>query len=411
MAITNTPKANVGDYGDILDSYNRTNIIGQASEDANNFTSGLANNLNDYTTNLETTTFVPIEAKVSLVLMEALSSLDKVLQISLVKFIIIFLFVMYALWIAVEGYRLIKATGDSVTVLQDIAKKGIIVSIWIAVLYFGKTSELFNLLVTPIINLGTYFSDLILNAVAEIADAHIPDTCTAIKTYISNNASDALLIDQNTAANIICLPGRLSTFFAKGILTAFGWIGDGFVNRSFVEICVGVYCVYMFIKCVIKFAFMTLGVVTDLFLTLLLLPFTALAEGLPQTSEKGYIGQIFNGLLKVFNTKKLSDQILVFINAAIYFVSLSIIVAICAIILSGIVNMPNGMSNEIRYTSMLLGLFVVKEIIYKAETLQQTIGGSVDNSFGEKLFGDAKTMVKDAKALSQKLISSWAKKK
>jgi len=411
FAETTAPRANVGDYGDILDSENRENIVNQAEEDVNKFTARATDNLNNYTSNPGTSNFVPIEAKVSLIFMKALSSLDKVLQMSLVKFVIIFLLIMYTLWVAIEGYRLIKSTGDSITTLQDIAKKGIIVSIWVFVLYFEKTSDLFNLIITPIINIGTYFSDLILNTVANIADVHIPDTCAAIRNHIAQEAGDNLLIDQESAANIICLPGRLSTFFAKGILTAFGWIGDGFVNRSFVSICVGIYCVFMFIKCVIKFAFMTLGVVASLFLTLLLLPFTALAEALPQTSEKGYIGQIFNGLLKVFNTKKLSDHIATFINASIYFVSLSIIIAICAIILSGVVNLPNGVSLEVHFTSILLGGTLVLYLASKAEDLAKQIGGSIDNTVGKKLYDDTKTLIKDAKNISQKLAKAWSKEK
>jgi hypothetical protein len=158
---------------------------------------------------------------------------------------------------------------------------------------------------------------------------------------------------------------------------------------------------------------MTLGVVADLFLTLLMLPFTALAEAMPSSSEKNYAGQIFNGFLSVFNTKKLSDVISVFINAAIYFVSLAIIIAICASLLSYIVPLTSG-NSEYALQSAMVTLLCGCLVLYLAgrtDELAKKVGGSVNNSFGQTLQNDAKTLWGNTKNVAGKIFGDWLKKK
>ena len=199
--------------------------------------------------------------------------------------------------------------------------KGMIVAEWLIVLDYGP-AEIFSILITPIISLGVYLSDFILDAVAQTYNVNIPDTCAVINQYVTANASEKLLITPDAAANIMCLPARFSVYFYHATSAAFDWIVDGFKNINLAEIFVGITCAVMFIGCIFKYAFMTLGIVADLFLTLLMLPFTAIPESMPSTKETNYVGQIFTGLLSVFKTKKLSEVISTFINAAIYFVSL-----------------------------------------------------------------------------------------
>jgi hypothetical protein len=210
----------------------------------------------------------------------------------------------------------------------------------------------------------------------------------------------------------MCLPGRLSIYFYHATGAAFKWFAWGF-GHSATAIAMGAICVVIFIKCILKYAFMTLGVVADLFLTLLMLPFTALAESLPSTSEKSYAGQILSGFLSIFNTKKLSEVISVFINAAIYFVSLAIIIAICAGLLDYIIPNTTDTSKYALDTAMITILCgcLILHLADKADDLAKRIGGSIDNSFGNELKNSTKTLWNNTKNVAGKIYKDWVKRK
>ena len=412
---TNMPLGDVGEYGNWLTDDNIEKINTDMSGDATKFQASFSNNA----THLESSNFVPIEVRIGLMFMKALSSIDYVLQISLVRFTIIFLFLMYALWIAVEAYKMMHESADYKKVLYDVFKKGIIIVVWVVVLNYGP-AKIFMMIMSPILDLATYISNFILDSVAQNYNVKIPDTCAAIHSFVdanavtsvANNESATLLVDANTAANIMCLPGRLSVYFYHATGAAFKWFTWGF-GHSATAIVMGAICIVIFIKCIFKYAFMTLGVVADLFLTLLMLPFTALAEALPSTAEKSYIGQILNGFLSIFNTRKLSDIISVFVNAAIYFVSLAIVIAICAGLLDYII--PYTTANlEYNLGSAMITILCGCLVLYlanKADELAEKIGGSIDNSFGKQLQSDTKTLWNDTKNVAGKIYKDWIKRK
>lgn len=408
---SNMPLGDVTEYGNWINAENMEKFNAAVSSDMDKFQSG-------FQQNLESDTFVPIEAQIGFAFMKALSSIDYVLQISLVRFTIMFLFIMYAFWIASEAYKMIRETSDYKKVFFEIFKKGFIIAIWVLILYYGP-AKIFVMLINPILALGTGLSDFILNTTAEMFNIDIPNTCSAIHDYVNQNAvtgiangeNAALIVPPETAANIMCLPARVSVYFYKATGMAWKWTLGGFTHSA-TQIVAGGVCVVLFIKCIFKYAFMTLGVVADLFLTLLMLPFTAIAEALPSTDEKGYMGQILSGFLKIFNTKKLSDIIGVFINAAIYFVSLAIVISICAGLLSNFIDL--GDSNEYMTGRAMITILCGGLILYlanKADALAKQIGGSIDNSFGEKLFNDTKTLWDDTKSAAGKIYKNWKNKK
>ena len=404
FAVGNVPSGEIGDFGNWLTEDNLRTVSDNMS---GNFTSFQSN----FQTNVNSEGFVPLEVKIGLTFMRALSSIDSVLQNSLVRFTVIFLFIMYAFWVALEAYKLIRDSGDYKKALYDIFTKGILIAAWVMILNYGP-AKIFNMIITPIINMGTYISDFILDAVAKTYNATIPDTCSAIHDYVNTNSTSEMLIDKESAANIMCLPARISVFFYKATAVALSWIAVGGFGHSATAVVVGAICTVIFIKCIFKYAFMTLGVVADLFLTLLLLPFTALAESMPTTSEKNYVGQIFNGLLKIFNTKKLSDVISVFINTAVYFVSLSIVISICAALLTHIISVsPNNVySINSAMPTVLCGCLALY-LAGKSDEYAKKIGGSIDNSFGEQLKNDTKTIWNNTKSFAGKLVKAWAKSK
>lgn len=402
FADTNLPLGEIGEFGAWITKDNMESVNTSMTEDMTSFQ-------HKFETNLTSSNFVPLEVKIGLAFMKALSSIDYVLKISLVRFTIIFLFIMYAFWVGLEAYKMIRESTDYKTVIYDIFKRGAIIAAWVLVLDLG-VAKTFSMIITPIISLGTYLSNFILSSVAETYKVDIPDTCSTIQKYVAANASDKLLIEPETAANIMCLPARLSVYFYNAISLSFRWIINGF-GHSATAVVMGIVSLYIFAKCILKYAFMTLGIVADLFLTLLMLPFTALAESMPTTKENNYAGQIFSGLLKVFNTKKLSEVISTFVNTAIYFVSLSIIVAVAAALLSYIVRTGTNTTYVVgsAMTTILCG-YLVLHILGEADKLTKEIGGNIDNSFGEKLKNDTKTVWNNTKKFAGKLIKVWASK-
>jgi len=407
----NMPLGDIGEYGDWLTGDNMSKVTDSASSDMAKFQES-------FQTQIRSTGSVPIEAKLGLSFMRALSAIDYVLQKSLVRFVIVFLFVIYAFWITIEAYKMIREASDYKTVLYDIFKKGIIIAIWVAVLNKGP-AKIFTMLIEPILALGTTFSDFILNSVSNMYHQDFPDTCGAIQKYvadsaatdIANNNTVKLLVSPKTAANIMCLPAQISVFFYHGISAAWKWMLGGF-GHSGTQIVMGAICIVIFLKCVFKYAFMTLGIVANLFLTLLMLPFTALAEAMPTTTEKNYAGQIFSGFLQLFNTKKLSAVISVFVNAAIYFISLAIIIAICAALLVNVVSISDTPEYSAGggMAAILCGCLILY-LANKAEDLAKQMGGSIDNTFGKKLQDDTKRLWGNAKSFSGKVYKDWINKK
>lgn len=402
-AADNVPSGDIGEYGNWMNAENMDKFKTTTTNDLEKFQSG-------FETNLKKSDFVPIEAHIGLSFMQALSAIDKVLQSSLIRFTILFLFAMYALWIALEAYKMTRESSDYKTVLYDIFKKGIIITVWVLVLNYGP-AKIFTIIITPVLALGTYISTFILDAVAETYNVNIPDTCTTIRDFVNTNATDKLLIEPDTATNIICLPARISVYFYHATAAAWKWMLSGFFH-SITAIVMGAICVVIFVKCIFKYMFMTLGVVANLFLTLLMLPFTALSEAMPSTSDKSYAGQIFSGFLSVFKTKKLSEVIMVFINAVIYFISLAIVIAICAALLTNIVDLSNNVeySTGRAMVTILCGCLILY-LANKADDLAKQIGGEIDNSFGQKLQNDAKTLWGDTKNIAGKIYKDWLKKK
>ena len=354
--------------------------------------------------------YVPIEARVGIAMMNALTGVAHILDTSLVRFMIIFIIVMYAFWIMLEAYNMMTTDANVQKLIKEIFKKTIWLIIWIVVLDFGP-AKLFMFVVGPIISLGTVIADFILNAIAQTAGIAIPDTCGAIHQFAAANAPADMIIDANAAANLMCLPSRLSGFFVTAISAGWQWMIHGIGHSAFTFI-MGAIFVVVFAWNAWKFALMALSVIMNLFLGVILLPFTALAETIPQTSYKGIVGNIFNSFIGVFNGGpiKLDAQINKFINAAIYFVSLSIVIAVCAGLLSGVVhtNMAADvptLTNDGFIPTLLTGALVAW-LANKAGTIASDIGGKIpDGDTGKKFTDDVTGLIKK----TYNSAKSWAK--
>ena len=98
-------------------------------------------------------------------------------------------------------------------------------------------------------------------------------------------------------------------------------------------------------------------------------------------------------------------------ESAVYFVSLSVVIAVCAGLLSGIIG--TNLANQIPtldddgFIPALLTGLLVGYLASRADEFAKKIGGGadVDSSFGNKFGEDIKTLAKDTYAEAK----SWAK--
>ena len=392
FAATNLPMADVGDFG-----------VWATENNFNLFTQELKNDLSQFEMGLENPQlvkdFVPIEAKLGLVFMNALSYIGEVLDISLVRFVIIFIIIAYTFWIMFETYNMMtKGQGNLVDFGKDLVWKGALIAIWLIILQFGP-AQLFMYIMSPIISVGAYISDLILNSVSSVANTSLPDTCSAIAQYTAMHTSSRMLISPEYAADLLCIPTRLSGFFYTGVAVGWQWMIDS-IGNSFLTFIVGLVFIGLFLYNIWKFAISAFGIIADLFLGVLLLPFTAISECVGKTSLKGIPGDIYNGFMGLFNgTESLSKQIQRFVNAMVYFVSLSIVISVCAILLSLTINIDPATSipsleNNNFLTTLLIGCLTAY-LVNKSSDIAKKIGGEINDSFGKKVVDDSTKLVKD----------------
>lgn len=383
-ATNTTTTGDIGDYGTWATDHNKDILTGQLTRDLNGFHKvQLVDN------------YVPVEAKAGLAFMNALSMVGEILDTSLVRFMIIFIVLAYMFWIMFEAYQMMTTKSNVRELAEKIVKKGALIAIWIIVLRFGP-GQIFMWVMGPIVTVGTYMSDLILNAVAAASGASLPDTCGAIREYATAHTSARMTIDANAAADMLCVPTRLSGFFYTAVVAGFKWMLAG-IGHSMFTFVVGLTFVVLFVYLGFKFAFMALGVIADLFLAVFMLPFTAVVETVGKTSYKGIAGTIYNGFLGLFKVESLQSQIMRFINAAIYFVSLSIVIAVCGALLAGAVDadlathVPSINNSDFFVT--LLTAMLVAYLANRADEIAKKIGGSIDASMGDKIKQDGKKLL------------------
>ena len=401
-ATSNLPMADVGDYGNWA-----------TPDNIDLFKTDITHDMEQFQPEPIVSDYVPFEAKIGLAMMNGFSIVADVLDSSLVRFAIIFMIIAYIFWSIFEAYNMMKNGSSAMDFGVNLVKKGGVILIWIIILNFGP-AQVFMWIMGPIISVGTYMSNLILNAIAGAIGTELPDTCAAIRDYAAANTSGNMLIDANAAADILCVPTRLSGFFTTAVVAGWKWMIAGIGTSAF-TVLVGATFIVIFLYTGFKFLLMGLGVIMDLFLSVLMLPFTAIAETIKSTSYKGIAGDIFNGFLGLFKPESLQNQIQRFINAAIYFVSLSIVIAVCAALLSGTVDA--NLASEVPtlensgFVPTLLTGCLVAYLANRADKIATDIGGKIDDSFGKKFGEDVKKLGKNTYGFGKKVVDIIRKKK
>lgn len=402
-ATSNLPMADVGDYGNWA-----------TPDNIDLFKTDITHDMEQFQPEPIVSDYVPFEAKIGLAMMNGFSIVADVLDSSLVRFAIIFMIIAYIFWSIFEAYNMMKNGSSAMDFGVNLVKKGGVILIWIIILNFGP-AQVFMWIMGPIISVGTYMSNLILNAIAGAIGTELPDTCAAIRDYAAANTSGNMLIDANAAADILCVPTRLSGFFTTAVVAGWKWMIAGIGTSAF-TVLVGATFIVIFLYTGFKFLLMGLGVIMDLFLSVLMLPFTAIAETIKSTSYKGIAGDIFNGFLGLFKPESLQNQIQRFINAAIYFVSLSIVIAVCAALLSGTVDanlaseIPT-LENDGFIITLLTGCLVAYLANRADKIATEDIGGKIDASFGKKFGDDVKRLGKNTYGFGKKVVDIIRKKK
>ena len=194
---------------------------------------------------------------------------------------------------------------------------------------------------------------------------------------------------------MLCVPTRMSGFCYTAIAAGWKWIVSGIGTSAF-SVVGGIVFIVSFIGLAWKFAFMALGVIADLFLGVMMLPFTALTQTIGSTSYKGIAGNIFNQFLGIFSAEKLDKQIERFVQSALYFVSLSIVVAFCAAMMSGVIDtdlasrVPN--LNPGGFIETLLVVALTWWFASRGTEIAGKLGGSITTKVGDQMRGDVTTL-------------------
>ncbi len=402
----NLDPGDIGDYGVWTTEHNREVLIQNISHDVKEFQTQYER---DY---IETG--VPIEAKLGIMFIKALSYVSEILNLSLVNFAIIFVIVAFVFWIMFQSYKIMtdKKTEIKPTVRKFVVR-GITLGIWLIVLGAGLP-RLFGMIMGPIMAFGSYISNFILDAAAANGGFALSDTCAAIHAYATQHMTNTSVITADFAADIICVPARLSGFYYGAI--KYGWeillSGIGTSTFSFLT---GLILVFIFTFTAFKFMFTSFGVIADLFLVVILLPFTAIAETINKTDYEGIAGKIYNGFLGIFDlgSFSLSNQIKKFVDAAIYFVALAIAIAIGGALLANgfqfdpvthIVRIVDGD----RMTMLLIGALVAYIATHVGD-IAQLIGGAIEYTLGTELSKDAKNFYNGTKKKIEEIIKNLKK--
>jgi len=417
-AETNVPMTtthDIGIAGTWTTENNRAALIGDMKNDAAGIQAGFQENFDvgeDGRITLQKD-FVPIEAKVGRAFIGAMSMVGNVLDRSLFSFIRIFIIILFVFWIMIEAYNLMKTSGNARELGLDIVKKAALIIVWFIILN-NNPAQLFMWIMSPVIAAGTIMSDIILGGVTAAIGVNLPDTCGPIHAYMAANPIAENVISSTAAADLLCIPTRLAGFFYICVAAGFKWILAG-IGSSALTFAAGIVFVIIFVYNIWRFALQALGIVADMFLAILLLPFTAIAETFGKWKPKGDapLVQIFSAFAGLFsNTQSLHSVFIKFINAIIYFVVLAVVAAIGLALLGTVVDANLALitpaENADDFMTILITGALVAYLVNKSGEIAKDLGGKLDgdsSKFTAQFTKDVQAILKN----TQNQIKAWRK--
>ena len=391
--------ADIGNFGSWATQNNREKINSTISSDIYNFQS-------NFQASFSEKTFVPIEAKLGLSLIQAMSNINDILKDALVDFISIFMIIALISWIGLETYQMIRKASKPMNLFENILKKSILIFIWIFIIE-QSPEQLFMWIIKPLLTIGSLISDTILGSVANSIGTPLPNTCMAINNFVGNTKNSFL--QSSDISSLLCLLTKFSGFFYSAIISGFQLMLKGIGTSAFTFI-LGLSLVFIFLINIWKFALMSFSVIVDLFLVILMLPFTAISHcfsgkedsksniftgvtssflsgGNMKTSYDGYAGIAFNKFMELFKGNSLDSAIKRFLNAVIYFISLSVVISLCFAIFAGVGIDFKSVTNVNNYDFMtlLISGLLIGYLLTKIEFFAKSIGGNIDTSTGNQM--------------------------
>ena len=375
----------IGDFGRWATEENHGLVTSRIVDELQNFGPTATN---------VTHAYVPVEAKVGLAFIGGMTQIATALDKTLGQFAIMFMLIAYAFWVAFEAYNLIGTAGDAKKTIENVLKKGLIISVWLIVLKFG-IARAFTMIMVPIVSAGTFIATTIWESITSAAGYALPNTCEAIRQYATTALPGNVQITADAASGLLCIPTQMSAFFMTIIEIGWKWVIAGVGTSLFTSI-IGIYITYLALKSIWKYMFIALGVIADIFLSLLLLPFTAIAETTAKTQYKGVAGDIFNTFLDIFKAEKLETQITRIVKAALYFVCLAVATGVAVSLLTFVVNPASG---EILTSGgldgailLILSLMLVCYMAEKSQKLATEWGGKIETGFGDQVKKDTEKL-------------------
>jgi hypothetical protein len=128
----------------------------------------------------------------------------------------------------------------------------------------------------------------------------------------------------------------------------------------------------------------------------------------------GIAGDVYNGFLDMFKAEDLKTQTGRLVNVVLHFFVLSILIAICFVLLSGIIDtntgnrMPN-LNDSITYVEIMVAALTFW-LAKNASKIATQIGGKIDHKMGDDLEQYANTGMKKVWGLGTKGAKSLWKK-
>ena len=402
----------VGEYGQFNTVENLGPIHDTMRSDISEFDRGFSDRVSDADGQL-LGSFTPPEAVVGRALIAGLTMMTQIINNSLGGMISILLILLFAFWIMLEAWNVIQGDKKEIKdLVKEIARKGMWISIWFIILN-NNPVDLFMMIALPIVMTGTFISDTILNAVTMTVGVPLPDTCYAIRAYMAANPISDYVITSSTAAELLCMPTRMSGFFWTAVAAGLRWMWVG-VGSSLITFIAGMVFVVLFVRAAFKFAIEALGVISSLFIALMFLPFTAVAECFDDKGkykDGGVISSFFGMLTNMFGGKKLKlqGQFLTFIHAAIYYIVLSVVAGIGLALLSVVARTGFADVSPTIYSDSFMMILIVGALVAhlanKAGDIAKDLGGKIEGDFGKKVGDDLKGWWGDTK----KSAASWRK--
>ncbi|MDR2685444.1 MAG: hypothetical protein LBB23_01570 [Rickettsiales bacterium] len=331
----------------------------------------------------------PLDVHASLIIVGGLSQVASIIYDNLLDLIIFMIWIFFAFWLGIKAWDLMRTKIQLMPFLESAAKKLIFVVIGTALLA-SNPAELFMMFMGGVSALGNAASNLFLS---DTGVGRVSETCADVAAWVKASGGDIKFLTSQSVGDIICLTGRTTSFFYNGIGTFLGMMTKGVL-----EAVIGAAGAVVFLWCIFKFAFITLGVVVDVVLMLMFLPFTIFSEIFKgdDWGDTMILSDAMKSFAGIFGGDGISALIQKMIQVVIYIVSISLVAAISFLFMRAV---PKDFLN------LLIGGALTAYMIYKADVLAKKMGGAVDDKFAKLLEQNTTAIYNNTLKLLKPLIT------